>query len=297
MAIKSVDKAKKVYFYNSPVPAVIDKKCPLGFVVFRFEKGFDVPFSKYISQSKDEKDDTTRANFNDRYFTATDTNTSSRVMTNWAKFDVLPEGLKVGNRWKKFSLVELVWVRAIHGMREFGLSLKEIAVVRSWVMEWDKKNKDYPWFEYYVMRAYVTSDDPYIVILPGGVAEIATASDVDNFIRAGGSSNMLLVSLKLLINELGLGLTAAKPYVPKVAPKEQEVLDEIRGQGNDEVKVKVKKGVITEIETAMTISGHDAHSFTDKEMRESGAYGQIVKQFEKGALKSVRSVRKKRFDK
>jgi DNA-binding transcriptional MerR regulator len=92
----------------------------------------------------------------------------------------LPEGIKDdGTGWRKFTFIEVVWVKILERLREFGFSIEKIAKARDTAMEWDANTDTYPIFEYYVLKAWASKADPYVTFLIDGTAEVLTSIEIE----------------------------------------------------------------------------------------------------------------------
>ena len=57
-------------------------------------------------------------------YTVRDTDVSHRVICHWGEKGILPAGFgDIGDGWRKFSLIEIVWLQVVKKLREFGFSL------------------------------------------------------------------------------------------------------------------------------------------------------------------------------
>lgn len=59
---------------------------------------------------------------NELQFVATDTNITARVLNHWEAEGLIPNNRKEGERWRKFSFVDFVWIRMVEQMRTIGIS-------------------------------------------------------------------------------------------------------------------------------------------------------------------------------
>ena len=244
-----------------------------------------------------------RENLNERKYTVGETPVSYRVINHWANNELLPEGIKDGNGWKKFSFVEMVWLHAANEMRKFGLSLRRIAAVRNAVMDWDKKSQRYNIFEFFIAEALVSPVDPYIVVFEDDHIMLARAEQIEQQKILFGSQHMLLISVKCILNDKVLKNFLVDNKISNtdvmfhLSYEEKNLIEELRFGKTGQVKTVLKDGRITEIETSTVIDGAISQSAAAKEMRDDGVYGRVVTTFEKGVVKSVDKIKRKRFDK
>lgn len=237
----------------------------------------------------------TQENFNMRKYTVGDTKIPYRVINNWDKNNLLPKGLKVNVGWRKFTFVELVWLKAIGRFRAYGFPLDKIARVKANIIDWDKNhNEIYPSFEYYVARACFSDDDPYIVALVNGVGGIGSTEEIEIAKHKHFKTNdMLLISLKSIVNEIGLTPMPPRPLI-WISNAETEVLSDLRSGKEDEVKIKLHKNKIAEIETSRTKINPPSSNEIEEEAGEGKMYGSVTDQYVDGKRRSVRITRKRR---
>lgn len=256
-------------------------------------ESFDLTLSSYFNG--DEKTAETRRALNTRRFTVGETDISYRVINHWHANGILPEGVKdQTGGWRKFTFVEIIWMRAVTKLRDFGFSLENIAMVRDKIMQWEKKTEDYPLFEFYVVEAWTTHLDPYIICLSDGNAELLTSAEIERAKIIIGSKDMLLISLKSLLKEQKV--TPKKPVTLfELSGKEIDLLSEIRLNGNKEVKVKVKNGHLDEIEMTKIYPEAPPLEDINRVLKQEGAFAEVVTKYESGKKQSAEVKTRKRW--
>ncbi len=226
-------------------------------------------------------------------YTVSDSKMTSRVLSHWDDLKLLPQGINKDG-WKKFTLVELVWMEALQRMRDFGLSLEKIREVKDDVLDWDESEKRYPVFEFYIANAWILEDDPYIVITQNG-SDIGSSAEIENSKLMNDSIHMFLISLKSILRSLGM--TIEKPMkLYSLSDAEVETLFLIRSGDVEGLNMRIKDQKITEIEFSEMIQGDESRSRDSlKNLVEDGAYGTVTEQYVKGVPSSIEIKRKKKF--
>ena len=255
---------------------------------------FIADFSTYLQDTKGEFK-STKEFINKRQYTVGTTKLSYRNINHWGSSGLLPEGVKDdGTGWRKFTFIEVVWLKILERVREFGLSIEKIAKARDTAMEWDPNTDTYPIFEYYVIKAWASKADPYVVFLIDGTAEVLTSVEIEKHKLLSGSNDLLAISLKSVLKEMGRN--PIKPHMLfELSSKEVDLLEEIRLKGNKEVKVKVKNGQLDEIE--MTRMYPEAPPLEDinRDLKQEGAFAEVVTKYESGKKQSAEVKTKKRW--
>ncbi|MFZ2620893.1 MAG: MerR family transcriptional regulator [Minisyncoccia bacterium] len=253
-------------------------------------EAFSVNFSHYHFDETLEK---FRQSLRNRKFTVGETEVSYRVTNHWGEKNLLPEGFhSEKGEWRKFTFVELVWLKVILHLREFGFSLEKIALAKEGVMKW--KNNCYPFFEYYVAQALASTDDPYIIIWSDGQADIASVNELEISKILFDDEDKILISLKPIVSEIGL---TARESDKEVSPSrnEKELLNAIRFGENNEVKVKIKNMEMTEMETTKVYPDNASMKDVNKKLKDKEFYGEKIEKIEEGVRQSVIEKRRYRF--
>ena len=235
-----------------------------------------------------------RVSVNERRFSAGETDITYRMIGHWDESNLLPEGLRENAGWRKFTLVERIWIQIIKHLREFGLSLDKIALARECIMEWNKKTDTYDMFEYYIFKSWKSTLDPYIIVIADGHADIATLPEIKSLQNMIGCRDMLLISLAAIIEELGVSVEE-KRNLFNLPDDYIAILSEIQSGNDGDLKIKVKSGKIKEIETTSSIENPDLMKKIQKDVRDEGAYGTITTEMVGGVAKSMRVTKRKRF--
>lgn len=233
---------------------------------------------------------------NEPRFTAKDLPVTYRMLNHWDVLGLLPSGLNSDGSWRKLSFLERVWIGVIMQMREFGVSLEKIAIAQKCVLQYSKKLKAYPYFEYYTARAISSTDDPYIVVLEDGTADIGTQEDIEFNKLLMNSKNMLLISLKVVLKQLGEDVVEPAPLV-SLTTKESEIITALRTGQYDDINIKLKDGEIIETQNSRTYHGKPEIDEIYKNIEKKKEFAEVIIKFQKGVGEMVKVVKKKRTTK
>ncbi len=240
-----------------------------------------------------------RETLNERKYTVKETPVSYRVINHWGSNNILPEGVKDDGGWKKFNLIEVVWLYAASQMRDFGLSLEKISIVRNSVMDLDERGEKYPMFEFFIAEMTYSHTNPYIIIFGDGHVMLVRAEQIEQQKVIFGSQHMILISLKAILRQTEMAETVKDDIdaLFLLSPGEKDLLEKLRFEDNSEVKTKIKNGTIVENEISVTTPGITPYRDAINKMKEKGAYGRVTIDFEDGVPKSVKKVTRRRFGK
>lgn len=235
---------------------------------------------------------------NERKFRVGDTRVSPRIIFHWEKNNLIPEGAKAdSDGWRKFSTVEMVWLRVVLHLRDFGLSLKRIGKVKDGILHWAQHSESYPYFEFCISQV-LAGADIYIVVSADGSAKILFMEEIEMGKIFGHYGHTLLLSLRSILIELHQDLAEAKGWL-NLSKEEVSILKEIRGDGFREVRAKVRdskieKQKVLEIENIKLYSENPPLEKIRKELQNEESFADVVTSFEHGKEQSVEVIKKKK---
>ncbi|NQV13386.1 MAG: hypothetical protein HQ530_03725 [Parcubacteria group bacterium] len=243
-----------------------------------------------------------RDDLRERRYTTSNVKVTYRMLGNWDKNGLLPEGIQGDRGWRKFNYFERVWMQIVIKLRDFGLSLDKIASVRENVMFWNNREQIYQYFECYVVKALFSSDDAYVVVLSDGTADIAFANEIEASKIIFGHRSLLLISFKSILEEMGSNVKKART-LHDLTDEEAELISEIRMSDSNKIKVKMhEEGLyrgrrIKQIDTKITTDEIPKNYEAHKSAKEQELYGKVIINYEGGKPVSYTVKKRKHFKK
>ena len=119
--------------------------------------------------------------FNEQKFTINEENISSRVLNHWYEKGIITDDRENEKSWKKFSVSELVWIRIVLKLRNFGLDLKRINQVKEQIHFFSnpKNVSKCPLLDFYMLVAVSSTIPIKFIVFESGQAEIVRQQDID----------------------------------------------------------------------------------------------------------------------
>lgn len=102
---------------------------------------------------------------------------SYRVINSWESLGLINSNRPEGKGWRKYSLLDIVWVNIIIALRKFNLSTEQLISVKSNLSKLsDKVSSDFPFLELYLTRAF--SNIPVsLIVTSNGDAHLLTQDE------------------------------------------------------------------------------------------------------------------------
>lgn len=160
----------------------------------------------------DNRISTFKEEVRERKYSVGETNVSYRNLDHWEAKGLLPDGAAMqGRGWRRFNLIEIVWLETLSRLRNFGVSIDKISRIKEAVFEWNANLETYLLFEYYVAKAIVQTEDPYVAVGADGSAVLLVSSEIEALKADGTTYDILLISLKSILSDLGIEVERAQP--------------------------------------------------------------------------------------
>lgn len=186
-------------------------------------------------------------------FTIKDTDITYRVINHWSSLGLLDDARSGdGNGWRKFSVVDMTWLRILMELRKFGVPLEKIKVGHSSL----KKNGNQILERGIVLCMLRKGIN--LIIFSDGVIEVVPKDAVSTSESIGyfNEPSYLVVNLNNCLKQV----FPDKDFSPKldtfeISDKEIMVLAEMRSGEFDEVSVQMTNGDINRIDTKINHVG------------------------------------------
>jgi len=232
----SKEKKFKVHYW-------LEKEYPYNVLRFNtmeqdevFGKAFD-KYKPFFSEKKHSKTNLSESTY--------------RVLNHWEKLGLIDQRPD-GKGWRKYAILDFVWLDIAHQLRRFGYPNEKIKKA------YDKLSEDgrIPvakqfFFNYY--STLVLFDIPvYVVVFEDGDIDFGTFQELKFTTRMGHLKNHIQIFLNPLILKF---LKLKEPYNPdrlklsSLSKDENQVIDNLRSGNYESVKIKMKDGKINLIES------------------------------------------------
>lgn len=126
-------------------------------------KYYETTIGKEVSQFLNEK----RHRLNDNEI-------SYRVINHWEKMDLISVKRDSKKGWRKYSIIDLVWIKIIAALRRLGYPIETISKVKENLEKYEHENKitQFPFLEFYVTLTLFFDEQVYLLVFPDGEAKL-----------------------------------------------------------------------------------------------------------------------------
>lgn len=268
------------------------------FKMTRIERS-DSFMSEFIEYVDRIRSDDYRKFFAEKIFSVKDTGVSNRTINNWDQNDLIEDEREEKSNWRKFSFIELTWIRIIAKLREFGLPLEKIHTTKESLINFGDVDKDKPFhesttlFEFYLFLIISKQEPVYILVYLNGSADLATYNQLTSNISYQIIDSYLTIRLNKIVNQL-LPSIDTKPVIqPKVhlLDDELDLVLALRDKSFTEIRAIKKDGKIDRIELSRDIDPRKKLGDLIKEDK----YQDIQLTMQQGRIVSITKLLRKKF--
>jgi len=252
---------------------------------------FWIEFSQYCFPSEDKRGKKIKDITNtltEKKFTIKNTDASYRAVNHWSNLGLLDDSRpEEAKGWRKFSVVDLVWLKALAEFRKFGVALDKIKVGYEALKEFDRL------LEFGVFSA-IMRNAIYLVIFSDGYIELANREALSAGESLGllQDSSYLVISINNCLRDI-FPDNDLRPHLNnfQLSDKEISVLSALRIGKHDEINIHKKNGDVDRIDTKTTHTG-DIGKLSD--ILNTVSNGDFVIKKKDGKISFIEKVNKKK---
>lgn len=254
-------------------------------------------FTLWLGGYLDEKSSKVRKLIKEKKVSISSTSQSYRIINHWEEKNLLlkQKGRKTG--WRKFSLIDILWIGIIADLRKIGFPLDKIYTVKKSLFETkDSAKESTLYFELFIGRMLI-KDNVLLVITPEGKADLCL--DIE-YINSQIFKPLPSPHIVLRLNEI-FSRSVKKPelsyntnLVISPSEKETDLLFSIMTEENlGEVRISVQDKKIHRIDyVKKTQNPKNIQEYISKALKEEGRKELLIKQ-ENGKVVLLERIDKK----
>jgi DNA-binding transcriptional MerR regulator len=220
---------------------------------------------------------------------------SSRVLNGWEKEGLLT-GQREGQEWRRFSILDALWVKIIKELRDFGISREQVKTAKKCLeFESEKCGVAMPMLEFYTAFVIGAKMPVMLLVFKDGAAVPCSFTQFKVAKEVVGVDNHIQISLNELLQEM-FPEVDLKPSVKNETPlsvNEMELLAYLSLGKFENITVKFSNGRMEQFEGVQRIEAKRRV----QEIVQEHKYQSINIQEEDGNITAVFQTIKKKFSK
>lgn len=255
-------------------------------------EAFDIGFYNYFKNLEDNK---ISQLLNSKERKVTFETISYRQLNSWEQQGLL-NGNREGREWRRFSIMDALWVKIIDELRTFGMSWERIKVAKeSLSFESERCGVEMPLLEFYTAFAIGAKMSVQLLIFKDGISVPCSATQYKVAKEIGGIANHIQLSLNDLLQGMFPDVDM-KPHQKAEMPidvDEMELLAFLRVGTFEKVEIFYHDGKMRTVEGMQRIDVSALVSDVIKEHK----YQKIEVVVDDGKKVSIRRTIKKQINK
>lgn len=176
---------------------------------------------------------------------------SHRILHHWDESNLIECARDSEKGWRRFSLLEEVWLRVIHSLREFGFPIDKIAQAKSAFFE--PYSEEYPCslMECYIGSALGCDEPVSLLVFSDGFAAPLSYSELQIATKLFGLTDYIHLNINEILMKTGISYYTAPtfPFETQLSEKEREFLLFVRLKEFSSITIHFKNGTISRVET------------------------------------------------
>jgi DNA-binding transcriptional MerR regulator len=216
---------------------------------------------------------------------------SYRVLTHWDSLGLIEYERDSSQGWRRFNLIETLWLSVIKKARELGVSLDQMTKVKSSFFQKISPNDELAFIDYYLIGAIFMKFPTFFVIFPEGHGEFLSYEDLDVNFYMGAIESHISIFLNPLLNQiLPKKIEWSFPLQQTVSAKQAQIIDLMNNEDFDYLHILKKKNELTDVKIIKNFSG----STKEPELKEDHNNVSIETHYENGGITTKkRTIHKK----
>ena len=184
-------------------------------------------------------------------------NLSYRIINHWEKEGLISDIRPSGKGWRKYSLIDRVWLEVIVELRKFGYPLERIKQVKENLERSETEtSSSMPLLETHFALAFFPKEPCYLLVFPNGEVLLAILSEYNLSDEIGLIESHIKINLNRLIQKIFPNMDLKPKYKSslELSPEEIELMFFVRMGNYESITVKRRDGKIDYIEATETLS-------------------------------------------
>lgn len=206
----------------------------------------------------------------------------TRVINHWESEGIIEDPRSDGTGWRRFSILDIVWLHAVARLRSFGMSIDKLKRTRRSLESLGagstKEGSRITFYEFY-LRLALLREPVFLIVFEDGEVELATEQEYSAGLTRllGGLADHVRINLNSILQRLfpKLDLRPQRSTTAALTDEETKVLFLLRTGNYDSLEIKRRDGRIERIEATeevdaaakieQLLSEHDFQEITVKE--------------------------------
>ena len=186
-------------------------------------------------------------------YRVSDTDENYRTINYWDEQGLLLSKRESNDSWRKFSILDIVWIRILQRLKDYGVEGEKILRLKKTLFSIQDKKGRYAEFAFWIYAA-CHKNDVFLIVLPDGRGTMATRADLElSQLVKPFKESYITIDIPYIVRPILRRQPTEKGEKKtelnrKLDDKEIELLNTLSNVNVESVTAHLKKGKIDRIE-------------------------------------------------
>lgn len=174
-----------------------------------------------------------------------------RLINHWDSKGLIPPGRDSSKQWRKFSIMDMIWLDVIEDLRAFGFSIENIRKVKEQLhVPYKNTEATYPLLEFFVFTIIINYNPVFLRVDVNGKLKILLQRGLIENMKKEENGKCILLTLNDYVKERLPNMYVPPCYINlcDMGDDESSLIEIIRTKNFESIKIKMKDGKIDIIE-------------------------------------------------
>lgn len=203
---------------------------------------FDRNFMSYFSEKNSNKIIKDKIDYfiYKKRFTLDNTGATYRAINHWTSKGLIDDDRENSKWWRKFNLMELLWISIISELRKFDIGINKLLKIKNHLLEQKEV------FELFISNAYFNKREIKLIVFENWEADLIWDIELENSKILTGYLNYISISFTSIIEKVldkKIKRTEELSLIP-ISEKEKSLIFKIFENEDTSFSIKTKNGRI-----------------------------------------------------
>lgn len=175
---------------------------------------------------------------------------SYRVISYWDTQGLIECERDSEKGWRKFNLVETLWLQVIQELRKFGLTTNTISIAKTYFFETNNNSDAVPYLDFYLASAMALNRPVCLIVFPSGACELFDHTEYKDALALQLLDIHLNLSLNDLLQKISVKAHPSYPLERELSKELSKVVDILNSSNYETATIRKKGNVIDRVELA-----------------------------------------------
>ena len=168
---------------------------------------------------------------------------SYRIINHWEKNGLLLNARPDGKGWRRYSIIDVIWINIMGALRDFGYSIEALKKLRDFLdrKDWKHQLSAMDLIEYYTAKVLSQKTQTFICVFSDGCLGILNNVEYQDMVGMMSTRNHININLNVIIQKVfeQVDLNPVLEEMLEITPNETYLLANARTGNYEYIDVRI----------------------------------------------------------